>query len=407
MTSSAINREAEFQMSQIDRRAKGSLPRRYASSESGMKAVPERKWRVCCFCEQWESGGIESFLNNVLIRMDLSQLEIDIVAARLSESVFTEPLKAHGVHFYELSGRQNEMTRNHQAFRKLLKERGYDVVHLHVFQGLSLAYAHLAKEAGVPVRIAHSHNTDLRKSPTRWLKLRFHEWGRKRYEGDCTRLWACSGAAARFLFSSQEYQFIPNGIETERFRFDPAVRAQVRAELGLGDAFVIGNVGRLCAQKNQMFLAKVFRELLALKPNSRLLLVGEGEDLPALKERTEQLQIADKVIFYGLSDHVEQLLWAMDAFVFPSLFEGLGIVAIEAQAAGLPVLCAETVPPEAMVTEQAVQLELSAGPKAWAEAALSMKAADRVAGVEAVSAAGFDAGAVAEKVKAEWMRRSN
>lgn len=389
-------------MSQAGQRDKGGLPREYAS-EPGIGGAPEKKRRVCCFCEQWESGGIESFLNNMLIRMDLSRLEVDIVAARLGESVFTGPLKACGVRFYELSGQPNETVRNHRAFRRLLEERRYDVVHLHVFQGLSLAYARLAKKAGVPVRIAHSHNTDLRQSPARWLKLCLHAWGRRRYAGDCTDLWACSGAAARFLFAEREYRFIPNGIETGRFRFDPAVRARVRAELGMEDAFVVGNVGRLSTQKNQMFLLEVFRELLALAPGSRLLLVGEGEALPALKERAERLQIADHVIFYGLSDQVEQLLWAMDVFAFPSLFEGFGIVAIEAQAAGLPVLCSDKVPPEAMVTEQAVQLNLSAGPRAWAEAALNWAAADRGPGAEAVAAAGFDAWTVADSIKNAWM----
>ena len=391
-------------MSQAGPRDNGDFSPEYGPVP-GRGAVPETKRRVCCFCELWGSGGLESFLSNMLIRMDLSRLEVDIVAARLEEGVFTGPLKARGVHFYELSGRPNEPVRNHRAFRKLLEARNYDVIHLHLFQGLSLAYARLAKEAGVPVRIAHSHNADLRHSPTRWLKLCLHAWGRRRYAGDCTDLWACSGAAAEYLFSHRAYRFIPNGIETERFRYDPAVRARVRAELGVGNAFVVGNVGRLSTQKNQVFLLEVFRELVTLRPDSRLLLVGEGEALPTLKERAERLQIADQVMFYGLSSHVEQLLWAMDVLAFPSFFEGFGIVVIEAQAAGLPVLCSEGVPLEAMVTEQAVRLKLSAGPKAWAEAALNRKAADRGSGAEAVAAAGFDVQAVADSIKKAWMGR--
>lgn len=362
--------------------------------------------RVCCFCEKWESGGIESFLCNILLHMDLSDLEVDIVAAQLADSVFTEPLKAHGVHFYALSGKQNRIGPNHRAFWKLLIERQYDVVHLNLFQGLSLAYARLAKEAGVPVRIVHSHNTDLRQSPTRRLKLRLHRWGRDRYGADCTETWACSQAAAEFLFGKgKAFRFIPNGIETERFRFDPAVRTQVREELGVGDALVVGNVGRLCQQKNQSFLLDVFQRLQLRDPNSCLLLIGEGEDLFILKEKTKDLGLEEKVIFYGLSNQVERLFWTMDVFAFPSLFEGLGIVAIEAQTAGLPVLCSENVPPEAIITAQALRLELPAGPEVWAEAALKMKVSDRTQGADLVAAAGFDVQAVAEQIKEKWMGR--
>lgn len=365
--------------------------------------MPRKK--VCCFCEKWESGGIESFLCNVLLHMDLTGLEVDIVAAQLGESVFTQPLKAHGVQFYELSGKPNRMGPNHRLFRKLLAERQYDVLHLNLFQGLSLAYARLAKEAGVPVRIAHSHNTDLRPSPTRRLKLWLHDWGRKRYGADCTDFWACSGAAAEFLFGKgREYQFIPNGIDVQRFRFDPVVRARVREELGLSDEFVIGHVGRLSQQKNQSFLLDVFAEIQCRRPNSRLVLVGEGEALPDLREKATALGIADQVIFYGLSERVEELFWAMDGFVFPSRFEGLGIVAVEAQAAGLPVLCSTAIPPEAMMTEDVTQLPLSAGPAAWAEAMLQMRASeDRAVGAAQVTAAGFEVSAVAERIRESWL----
>ena len=95
-----------------------------------------KKIKVCCFCEQWESGGIESFLYNVLLHMELSMMEVDLVAAQMEESVFTAPLKARGIQFYELSGRQNRLPENYRLFRRLLAERKYDVVHLHIFHGL-------------------------------------------------------------------------------------------------------------------------------------------------------------------------------------------------------------------------------------------------------------------------------
>ena len=146
--------------------------------------------RICCFCETWESGGIESFLFNVLSRFDSKDLEIDIVSSQIKKSVFTDNLKACGVSFYELSGNQKNISGNHSAFKKLLKERKYDVVHVNAFQGMSLYYLYLAKKAGVSVRIAHSHNTDLRQSFTRKIKLCIHKLFGASFASYATEFWA-------------------------------------------------------------------------------------------------------------------------------------------------------------------------------------------------------------------------
>ena len=196
------------------------------------------KIKVCCFCERWESGGIESFLSNVIHRLDLERVQVDIAAACLAGSVFTEPLQRLGVRFFELSGRQRSLVKNHRQFLALLRRERYHVVHLNLFQGLALAYAGTARRAGVPVRIAHSHNTGLRKSGTRPLKLLVHNMAKYIFAREATAFWACSREAAGFLFpkgalNRRGYRFIPNGIEVERFRFDPAVREQVRGELGV------------------------------------------------------------------------------------------------------------------------------------------------------------------------------
>lgn len=331
------------------------------------------KRRICIFCETWESGGIESFLSNTLLHMDTAGMEIDIVAEQLRESVFTQGLKAKGIRFRELSGSVRKFSRNYSMFRRLLRERNYDAVHVNAFQGMSLYYLHMAQQTGVPIRIAHSHNTDLRKSHGRRFKLLLHGIFRRRYTRCATALWACSEAAARFLFDAgtvkrMGYTFIPNGIDIGRFRFRPEIRERIRAELGLSDRLVQGNVGRLCSQKNQSFLLDILERSLPQHPEFFLLLVGEGEDRKALEEKAGRLGVSEHVLFCGATSHVEELLWAMDVFLFPSLFEGFGIVALEAQAAGLPVLCSEHVAKEALATPLAQVLPLTDGPARWAEA---------------------------------------
>lgn len=167
----------------------------------------------------------------------------------------------------------------------------------------------------------------------------------------------------------------PNGIALSRFRFDPKQREAARAELGCSDGVLIGNVGRLCYQKNQEFLLDILPAILTREPRARLLLVGEGADEEKLRSRAAALNIADRVIFYGVTGGVERLLWAMDVFAFPSRFEGLGIVAIEAQAAGLPVVCSEHIPIEALLSPETRRVPLSDA-AGWAEALLTAAASE-------------------------------
>jgi len=326
--------------------------------------------RVCIYCQTWESGGIESFINNILWHMNLSDLKIDIVVEVLKESVFTKDIETLGITFHELSGSQKKRIKNYLLFTKLLNEQKYDVIHLNIFQALPLIYLLEAKRKSIPVRIAHSHNTMLRHNRTRMLKMGIHRFASYLFAKNATDLWACSADAAKFMFPTmllrkKTYQFIPNGIDLQRFQFNEAERRNIRKQLQLENTFVVGNVGRLCRQKNQSFLIDVFAQIHAENASARLLLIGEGEALTELKQKVARLSITDAVIFYGTTFHVEKLLWAMDVFVFPSIFEGLGIATIEAQAAGLPTICSDRIPKEALASSLALQIPLDAPADLW------------------------------------------
>lgn len=365
--------------------------------------------RICCFCERWASGGIESFLCNVLDRVDLEQLQVDIVSVSSEESVFTHTLEKSGVHFFELSGNQQRIVENHRLFRRLIEERGYDVFHLNAFQGLSLSYLHIARQAGVPVRIAHSHNTSLRKSLARPLKMAIHTWAKKTYTKDATELWACSRYAAEFLFFNQVleckgFKFIPNGIDTRKFRFNANIRRKMREELNLDGLFVVGNIGRLCYQKNQTFLLEVFAEFLKENPKSCLLLVGDGEAKKHLIQKAKRLGIFDKVLFYGLTEHAEHLLWTMDVFVLPSHFEGLPVVGVEAQASGLPCIFSDAVTRECELADSTVFLSLAAPSLMWSKTISQVKRQEnRTPASDIVRCAGFDIETIAKQVESNYL----
>lgn len=351
--------------------------------------------KVCIFCERWESGGLESFLCNTLCAIDLQEYEIDIVVSDIQDSVFTEKLEKYGIHFVELSGKQQNIFKNHKMFRSLLRSRKYDVLYANVFQALSLCYVRIARQERIQVRVVHSHNTSLRASLTRPFKLLIHSLAKHLLCMEATELAACSEAAAKFMFpenllNQKGYFFIPNGIDTFRFRYDPIARQQIRQELGIVDRFVIGNVGRLCFQKNQEFLIEMMPLVLKERSDSVLLLLGEGEALDELKAKTAKLNVENRVLFLGSVHNVERYLSAMDVFAFPSRFEGLGIAAVEAQASGLPTILSEFIPQEAILTELASVEKLDL--KRWTEviSTLQMKKTKREFWYEQVKIAGFD-----------------
>ena len=369
-------------------------------------SLPQRKIKVCCFCESWETGGIESFLTNVLLHMDLSGLEVDIVAARLGKSVFTQPLQEVGVRFFELSGSPRMIITNAILLKRIFRNRDYHILHLNAFHGFSLGYLWMGKWMGIPRRIAHSHNTGLRKSWNISIKQMVHKVSSFFLTRYATDLWACSAAAARFLFSTGElrkrgFQLIPNGIEVERFRFQPEERERTREKLGLTGKFVVGNIGRLCYQKNQEFLLEVFAKLHDKRPDSTLLLIGEGEERPKLEKQAERLGVREAVVFGGVSDRVEELYWVMDVFAFPSRFEGLGIAAVEAQAAGLPVLCSDFVPAEVGMTDLVCFLPLQV--QLWADKLLCQNSLLRKDVSGLIKSRGYDRKQVAQTIQKAYL----
>lgn len=362
--------------------------------------------RICILCEIWGSGGIEAFLCNIITYMDCSDLEIDLVAAKLEKSVFMQPLQELGIQFYQLSGSNRKIIENYKLLKQLFIKRRYDVVYLNAYQGLSLAYLKLARKENVSMRIAHSHNTALRKSLTRPLKSLLHCWAKNRYAGEITDFWACSKPAAEYLFPKRElrkngYTFIPNGIDMQRFCFNVDKRQNIRKELKLNENFVIGNVGRFCYQKNQDFLLDVFHEVIKYRPDSNLLLVGDGPDRKVLEDKAKRLGLSDYILFYGMTTHVECLYSAMDAFVMPSRFEGLPVTGIEAQVSGLPCLFSKNITQECDLGSGAIFLPLEEGPAYWAKILLRFKqSCNRVSVIENST---FEIRTVAKKIRQKWI----
>jgi glycosyltransferase involved in cell wall biosynthesis len=271
--------------------------------------------------------------------------------------------------------------RNFFDFNKKVKavfaEYVFDIVWLNDCSASNaefLKYAYHANKNSK--RIIHSHNNNFMKKGLRGvLNILAHYRGKSIAAKYATDFWACSENAGKFFYSERirrlrGYKIINNAISADRFRFDDNVRADIRKELDVEDKIVIGHVGRFHFQKNHAFLIDIFNAIHKIEPNSALLLIGSGELTPMIQAKVSELGLAGAVKFLGVRNDVDRLLSAFDIFLLPSLFEGFGMVGLEAQCAGLPSLCSDAVPDELLVTDLAVRIPLEKTAEYWADIAI-------------------------------------
>lgn len=327
--------------------------------------------KVACFCENWGSGGIESFLTNILESMDMEDLEIDLIVNQKEPSIFDERLQQCQVNIIVLSKKKELFLKNHLRFIDWIRKNNYQAIHLNIFHGFSLIYLVYGYFLKIPIRIAHSHNNALRKSSTKWIKILIHRVSKQLFQDFATTKWACSQTAGEFLYKKGDFQVINNGIPVDSYVYDEEKRKNLRNTLEIENKLVLGHVGRLVYQKNQDFLLDILIYIKQQGHPVALLLIGEGEDRAYLEEKAKENDIQKDVIFYHTSDQIQALLSTMDVFVFPSIFEAFGITMIEAQANGLPVVCSTAIPIESRISSEITVLSLTDSVEVWAEKILS------------------------------------
>ena len=361
------------------------------------------------FGEPIADGGQEAFVFGTMEKMNMDGLRIDCLTAYDCRSEKYRSLVERldgSVYALNLPFAPGKSRRNiRKPFREFLKSHHYDVVHIHSGSiSVLVIMAEEAGKSGVKKVIVHSHvdgeNDNLKHKLLRFvasIPMASH----------ATTYCACSQKAADWKFEpkyAKKAHIIKNGIDTDRFRYNPSKRAQMRQELGIDSKFVIGHVGRFTYQKNQEFLLDVFEKLLKTNSSAHLLLVGAGEDFEKIKKIVKGKGLEQSVTLTGSVTNVQDYLQAMDVFVLPSRFEGLGIVAIEAQCAGLPVIASDAVPRDAAITDMEF-LSLSENTDQWADMILSCKSTERKDNSQKSKAAGFDANHTAEVIRRMYISR--
>ena len=295
-----------------------------------------------------DRGGVSSVMMNYFLHFDHEIIHVDFLVHGNKKGERDDEIISRGSKIYRVPPKSNNLLKNRKSIKQILKNESYDIVHSHADSGNAYILK-IAQECGIRIRISHSHNTGY--TIHNRIRILCNELQKKQVAKYATALWACSEKAGKWLYGDKlKFEVIHNAIELEKYRFNVDKRKTIREELGISDYYVIGNVGRLDYQKNQQFLIKVFAEIQDSK--KCLVIVGEGQDREQIENLILECKQEDKVLLLGQRSDVNDILNVFDVFALPSNFEGLGIVAIEAQANGLYCLCSDQVPDEVAVSEK-------------------------------------------------------
>lgn len=348
----------------------------------------ERPIRVAHVIGKLNAAGVEAVINNYYKHIDQAKYQFDFFVDADGECQPPKELIELGARYYVIPPYQHIFS-HMRTLIKLFKENKYRIVHssMNTLSPISLFCAWIA---GVPVRINHNHTIAGKGERNNIIKYILRPFSK------CfaTHFAACSRVAGEWLFNkkmmhSGRVKIFKNAIEVDKFKFNSTVRHKLRQELGIADKFVLGHVGRFCFAKNHEFLVDVFNEVQKSEPSSVLLLIGTGNLRERIEKKVSSLGIQEKVMFLGVRSDVAELYQAMDVFVFPSRYEGLPVVGVEAQTSGVPCIFSDRFTSEAVIVPETRVLNLD-NTFVWRDAILFAKDTTRIDTSNFVRDSGFD-----------------
>lgn len=349
-----------------------------------------------------DRGGAESLVMNIFRSIDRSKIQFDFLVHEERECAYDAEIRELGGSIYRVPRfvGTNYLDYRSRCRRFFADHNDYSVVHGHIGSSAAV-YLSEARRVGIHA-VAHSHGANGRDvASILFAAVSFPV----RYTADT--FFACSRQAGVDRFGQKvvrgpHFRMINNGIIINQYHFSKLGRSAKRRELGIDEnAPLFCHVGRLVASKNHRFLLDAFSRVVALCPEARLVLVGGGELENELRRKTKELGISSHVLFLGVREDIPSILMASDVFVFPSLWEGLPLALVEAQASGLPCLVSSSVSSASKVSDSVTFLSLEKGPQAWATEMINRldgSDVNRAAQVEVVRDAGFDIADTADKL---------
>ncbi len=338
-------------------------------------------YKVLVFGMTENPGGVESFLVNYYRHMDREKIQFDFLCNSYEPVAYEEELIQLGGRTFHICARSANFKKNKKELKELFEKHSkeWDAIWVNVCSLANIDYLKMAKKYGIERRIIHSHNSQNMDSKLRGI---LHKLNKRVIQKYATDFWACADDAAKWFYSDKLLEktiVIHNAIDVERISYDQDKGDAIRNQYNWDDKYVIGNVGRLHFQKNQSFMLDIFEKYSKKNPKAVLVLVGQGQDERMLKEKTKKLGLTGKVYFMGLQKNIQAWLSCFDLFLFPSVFEGLSIAALEAQANGVPILASKgVIPEEVKMCDNFTFYSLEKTAEDWAQKIEEVKDAQRM-----------------------------
>ena len=346
-------------------------------------------------------GGLETMLMNYYRNIDRNKVQFDFLTHRDERWDYDDEIESLGGKIYHLP-KLNPFSKSYlNALDKFFKEhKEYQIVHCHQ-DCLSGVVLKVAKKNGVRFTIAHAHSASQDKNLKYFIKV----LAKKNIKKYSDKMFACGEEAGKWMFETDNFEVLNNAIDTDLYTYNKEKADKVKKEFGIENKFVIGHVGRCNYPRNHKFIIDVVNEVQKVKEDSVLMLVGDGDLRAEIEQKVQDLGLSDKVIFTGVRSDVNELMQGMDMFLFPSLYEGLPVTMVEAQASGLKCIISDKVPLECKMTENVEVVKLEESPQKWAKEVLKYEKYERQNTKEEIVKANFDIKANAKYLQEFYLNK--
>jgi glycosyltransferase involved in cell wall biosynthesis len=312
-------------------------------------------------------GGVESFIINYFKYIDHTKIHFDFICYDKAPAYYQEII-GQGSRVYIIPGRHKNYFSNYIQTNEIIEKNQYDVIWSNLCSLSDILLLKIAYKRKINKRIVHAHNSSIKHGKI--ITEILHFINKKRIIKYVTDFWACSQKAGNFFYpngitKSPRFRIIHNAIDTEKFAFKKSQRLMKRKELNIENKLVIGHIGRFHFQKNHEFLLKIFIEIYKNRKDAVLMLVGDGELFKDIKSKVELSGLNEHVLFLGSRNDIAELLHAMDIFVFPSRYEGLPFVLVEAQTADLSCFFSDTITNEVIINDNVYPISIQESAFSW------------------------------------------
>lgn len=357
--------------------------------------------RVLHWVYSMDLGGIQTFIMAIYRSLDKRKVQFDFLVEK-KDAYFSDEIIQLGGRIYEIPGRRQGMKKNRESLEKFFSEhKEYKAVHMHISSLSYIMPIVVAKKHGVNLRIIHSHNSNV-VGKFDFVHKMIHKINQASIDRYCNKKIACSKEASKWMFNTLENVLLfPNAIDSKKFSYNEDSRRKIRSEFGIkDDEILLGNIGRFSTQKNYIRLIDIFSAFHKEHPNAKLLMTGDGALRGQIREKVIEKGLSEGCIFAGNRNDCHKIFSALDAFVMPSLYEGLPVTLVEAQSSNIPCVVSDTITRDVDFEGKIKYVSLVSDDAKWVtEIEEALKISQRYDNSQVIISNSFDNGGVAQELE--------